>query len=56
MAMSDFLNKAKNMLSGHKDQAEQGIDKGAQLAKDKTPDQFDGKVDDAADKAKDALE
>jgi len=51
----DALNKAKDALSGHGDKADEAVDKVDQAVKDKTPDQADSVVDQAADKAKDAL-
>jgi hypothetical protein len=53
MGLEDIVDKAKNLVTGHKDQAEQGIDKAADLAKDKVG--HDEQVDAAAQKAKDVL-
>jgi hypothetical protein len=51
-----LLDKVKGMLRGNKKQVNDTIDKGADMAKDKIPDQHDAKVDMAADKAKDAID
>lgn len=50
-----LMDKAKQMLGGHKDKAEVAVDKAADVVKEKTPDQVDGAVDTAADKAKDVI-
>jgi len=42
-------------LSGHGDKADEAVGKVDEAVKDKTPDQVDSVVDQAADKAKDAL-
>jgi hypothetical protein len=55
MGLDDMINKGKEMLSGHEEQVDEAIDKGAEAIKDKTPDQVDGMVDTAAEKAKDIL-
>ncbi len=51
-----WLDKAKNLAGDHEDEIEDGIDKVADLAKDKLGDEHDDKIDDAADKAKDLLD
>lgn len=51
-----WLNKAKNLAGDHADEIEDGIDKVADLAKDKLGDEHDDKIDEAADKAKDLLD
>jgi len=51
-----MMDKAKDLISGNKDKVEEGIDKATDSIKDKTPDQGDGAVDAAAEKAKDAVE
>jgi hypothetical protein len=48
-------DKAKDMLGDHKDQAEQGMDKGRDMASEKTGGKYDDKLDSAADKGKDYL-
>jgi hypothetical protein len=45
-----IFDKAKDLVSEHSDQIADGIEKAADLIEDKVPDQYDGKVDQAADK------
>lgn len=45
-----IFDKAKDLISEHDDQIVDGIEKVADIAKDKLPDQHDAKVDQAADK------
>jgi hypothetical protein len=51
-----FLDKLKGLVRGRKSQIEKGIDKAADIAEKKLPDNVAGKVDDVAEKAKDALD
>jgi hypothetical protein len=51
-----LLDKAKELLSSNKDKVEGGVDKAADLAKDKLPDEHDAKVDKAADAVKDQID
>ena len=51
-----FMDKAKGMLQGKGDQAEDLIDKAADLANDKTGGKHADKIDSAADKAKEAVD
>jgi len=54
-----LLDKIKGMFKGNKqvtDGAKTAVDKGADVVKDKVPDQHDAKVDSAADKAKAAID
>ena len=58
-----LLDKVKGMFGGNKQQtsamvakANDAVDKGADVVKDKTPDQHDDKVDMAADKTKDVID
>ena len=51
-----FMDKAKGMLQGKGDQAEDLIDKAADLANDKTGGKHADKIDSAAQKAKDAVD
>ena len=44
-----FMDKLKEMFGGRKQEINQGIDKTADVAKDKVPDQHDAKVDQVAD-------
>ncbi len=50
-----FMDKVKGMLSGHRDQAEQGIEKGGDVIDDKTGGKYAGQVDKGQDAARDAL-
>jgi hypothetical protein len=47
-----LLDKVKGLTKGREAQIKQGIDKVADLAQKKAPDKHDGKIDQAADKAK----
>ena len=51
-----LLDKAKKLLGDHEQQVEQGIDKAADIVDDKTGGKYTEKIDDAADKAKSAVE
>ena len=51
-----ILDKVKGLIGGNADKVEDGIDKAADLAKDKLGDDHDDKIDSAADKAKDLLD
>ena len=51
-----MLDKAKDLISGNKDQVKDGIDKAADLVDDKTGNQHSDKIDSAAEKAKDAVD
>ena len=58
-----LLDKVKGMFGGNKqqtsamvDKAQDAVDKGADVVKDKVPDQHDDKVDLAADKTKDVID
>jgi hypothetical protein len=51
-----FLDKIKGLVGQSADKAEDGIDTAAGFAKDKLPDEHDGKVDKAADAAQDMLD
>ena len=50
-----ILDSIKGLLGGNKDKVQQGVDKAADVAKDKLPDEHDGKVDKAADAATDQI-
>ena len=50
-----MLDKLKGLVAGNKDKVEQGVDKAADFAKDKLPDEHDAKVDKAADSLKDQI-
>ncbi len=50
-----MLDKVKGLVAGNKDKIEGGVDKAADVAKDKLPDEHGGKVDQAADAIKDQI-
>ena len=51
-----LLDSIKGLVKGNKKTIDQGIDKAAQMVQEKTPDQVDGAVKQAADAAKDAVD
>ncbi|HET9666458.1 MAG TPA: antitoxin [Desertimonas sp.] len=51
-----FMDTVKGWFGGNKDSVKTGIDKGADTIKDQVPDQHDGKVDQGAQAAKDAVD
>lgn len=51
-----ILDKIKGLIGGNADKIEDGIDKAADVAKDKVGDDHADKVDMAADKAKDVVD
>lgn len=53
MGFDELKNKAQELAGQHGDKVEQGVDKGAEFAKDKFG--HEEQVDSAADKAKDFL-
>ena len=55
MGGEDMIGKAKDMLGEHDEQVDQAIDNAAGFVEEKTPDNVDQIVEQAADKAKDAL-
>lgn len=54
MGLDDIVNKAKDALGGGK--AGSSIDKGVDAIQAKTPDNIDGHVETAGEKAKDFLD
>lgn len=54
MGLDDIVNKAKDALGGGK--ADSSIDKGVDAIQAKTPDNIDGYVETAGEKAKDFLD
>ncbi|MEW1862737.1 antitoxin [Streptomyces sp. NBC_00669] len=50
-----MLDKLKQMLKGHEDQAGQGIDKAGDFVDDKTQGKYQSQVDTAQDKLNDQL-
>lgn len=51
-----LFDKLKGAAKGHEDQIKQGIDKVADVVESKAPDSVDGKVEAAAEKAKDIVD
>jgi uncharacterized protein YpmB len=51
-----ILDKIKGLVGGNADKVEDGIDKAADVAKDKVGEEHADKVDMAADKAKDVVD
>jgi len=54
-AVSDGVDKAKDLADEHSDKIVDGIDKAADFADDKTGGKYDDQIDAGAEKAKDAL-
>jgi hypothetical protein len=48
--MPDFFDQAKKLASEHEDLVDQGLDKAADLVKDKTGGKYDEHIDTAEDK------
>jgi MT0933-like antitoxin protein len=48
--MPDFFDQAKKLASEHEDLVDSGLDKAADLAKDKTGGKYDEHIDTAQDK------
>ncbi|HEX3732229.1 MAG TPA: antitoxin [Mycobacteriales bacterium] len=51
-----ILEKAKGLLAKNKDKAVQGVEKAAEVAKEKTSGKHDDKISKAEQKAKEGLE
>ncbi len=51
-----LMDTIKGWFGGNKDEVKTGIDKGTDAIKDKAPDQYDGKVQQGGDAAKDAVD
>ncbi len=56
MGISDFVEKAKDLVGGNSDKVRDGIDKGADVADDKTGGKYSGQIDQGAEAAKDAVD
>ncbi|WP_029291341.1 antitoxin [Cellulomonas sp. HZM] len=56
MGLDDLVNKAKDALHGHEDQAKDALDKAGDAVKSHTGDDTDRKVDEVVDKAKDYID
>ncbi|ROQ63282.1 antitoxin protein of toxin-antitoxin system [Streptomyces sp. 840.1] len=50
-----MLDKIKDLIKGHPDQARQGVEKGGDLADQKTHGKYSGQVDSAQQKLNDQL-
>ncbi|MFC5800851.1 antitoxin [Streptomyces formicae] len=50
-----MMDKIKQMLKGHEDQASKGIDKAGDMVDERTQGKYKGQVDTAQDKLKDQL-
>ncbi|MER5349319.1 antitoxin [Kitasatospora sp. NPDC002551] len=50
-----MLDKLKNMLKGHEDQAEKGVDKTGDMVDERTQGKYSGQVDTGQEKLKDQL-
>ena len=53
--MSDFIQKAKDFVTGHPDQADQGLDKAEELINERTGGTHADKIDQGADKVREGL-
>ena len=47
--MSDWIDKAKDFVKGHPDQAQQGLDKAEELINERTGGQYAEKIDQGTD-------
>jgi hypothetical protein len=53
--MSEFMDEAKKQASEHSDIADQGFDKAAEMADEKTGGKFDSQIQAGEQKAEDAM-
>jgi hypothetical protein len=51
-----FMDKLKGLVGGHKDQAEQGVDKGADVADEKAEGSGAAQIDSAAEQGKEGID
>ena len=56
MGIGDFIDKAKDMMSGNKDKVKDGVEKAADMADEKTGGKFSDQVDKGEEAAKDFVE
>ena len=56
MGISDFIDKAKAMMSGNKDKMKDGVEKAADMVDEKTGGKFSDQVDKGEEAAKDFVE
>ena len=53
--MSDWIQKAKDFVKGHPEQAQQGLDKAEELINERTGGKYSDKIDQGSDKLKETL-
>jgi hypothetical protein len=53
--MSEFMDKAKKLASEHSEQADQGLDKAAEMAGEKTGGKYDSQIQAGEQKVEDYL-
>ena len=53
--MSDWIQKAKDFVKGHPEQAQQGLDKAEELLNERTGGKYADQVDQGSDKLKETL-
>jgi len=53
--MSEFMDDAKKLASEHQDVADEGLDKAAEFADDKSGGKYDSQIEGAENKAEDFL-
>ena len=53
--MSEFMDEAKKLASEHSEQADQGLDKAAEMAGEKTGGEYDSQIQAGEQKAEDFL-
>ena len=53
--MSDFLDQAKKLASEHSELVDEGLDKAADMAKEKTGGKYDEQIDAGEEKVEDFL-
>ena len=56
MGISDFIAKAKDMMSGNKDKVKDGVEKAADMVDEKTGGKFSDQIDKGEEAAKDFVE
>ena len=56
MGISDFIDKAKDMMSGNKDKVKDGVEKAADMVDEKTGGKFSDQIDKGEEAAKDFVE
>jgi hypothetical protein len=53
--VSDWIQKAKDFVKGHPEQAQQGLDKAEELINERTEGKYADKIDQGSDKVKETL-